>query len=119
MLIRLLRQETEQIRKEKWELPRFWLEQEEVKTLLKQKQEEQEKEIVTLLMQKENEPSISSGILMEWELGRGEIRETKKYIISSLYALVNLLDCNTLHCQTENCEHYLLCLNQHQHCIHY
>ena len=56
------------------EIPKFWLEQEEVKEMLKAKQELREKRTVSILAKKEKDPSVSRKICGEWHLDREQIR---------------------------------------------
>ena len=64
----------------KEKIPPFWLEQREIKEILKRKQETHETETLSLLLQKETEPSISCQIYTEWELTRGRIKEIMQFL---------------------------------------
>ena len=61
-------------------VPVFWLEQEEIKELLKQRQETHERETLQLLLQKETFPSISSQIFFDWELTRQKVKEILRFL---------------------------------------
>ena len=72
-LIKVIKQDIDNV-------PVFWLEQEEIKELLKQRQETHERETLQLLLQKDSFPSISSQIFFDWELTRQRVKEILRFL---------------------------------------
>ena len=70
-------------KQEKENVPVFWLEQEEIKELLEQRQEIHEWETLQLLLQEETFPSISSRIFFDWELTSQKVKEILRFVEKS------------------------------------
>ena len=61
-------------------IPKFWLAQSEIKAYLKEVQEIHELITMKKLAGKEDEPSVSSKIIGEWELDRTQIKEILRFL---------------------------------------
>ena len=79
-LLRHVKLVSQHIREYEKELPRFWLDQSEIKALLKEVQEQHERITLQQLANKEHNPSIACRIMAEWSLDRALIKEIMRHL---------------------------------------